>query len=323
MRFRTEVENPKYDFKLNYYDKIFTIGSCFAENAADYLLKRKINILANPLGVLYNPISIENGIKLLAGKIQISEDDLIYNQYEWHSFYHHSDFSSHEKDLLIEGINKNKNEAISHLSNSELVVITLGTSFIYKYLRTGKIVSNCHKIPQKEFEKKRLTISETVASLKNIVELLNEINPNTKIIFTVSPVRHWKDGAEENQRSKSILILSIDEIIKNKKNCFYYPSYEMMIDDLRDYRFYKDDLLHPTDFAVEYISNKFIDSIFNDEAKVFMKEAFQIWTSLNHKVRNRESTAYKKFTESLKIRIEEISKKFPKANFDDELYKTR
>jgi len=273
--------------------------------------------------VLYNPISIENGIKLLAGKIQISEDDLIYNQYEWHSFYHHSDFSSHEKDLLIEGINKNKNEAISHLSNSELVVITLGTSFIYKYLRTGKIVSNCHKIPQKEFEKKRLTISETVASLKNIVELLNEINPNTKIIFTVSPVRHWKDGAEENQRSKSILILSIDEIIKNKKNCFYYPSYEMMIDDLRDYRFYKDDLLHPTDFAVEYISNKFIDSIFNDEAKVFMKEAFQIWTSLNHKVRNRESTAYKKFTESLKIRIEEISKKFPKANFDDELNKTR
>lgn len=323
MKFRTEVENPKYDFKLNYYDKIFTIGSCFAENAADYLLKRKINILANPLGVLYNPISIENGIKLLAGKIQISEDDLIYNQYEWHSFYHHSDFSSHEKDLLIEGINKNKNEAISHLSNSKLVVITLGTSFIYKYLKTGKIVSNCHKIPQKEFEKKRLTINETIASLKNIVELLNEINPKTKIIFTVSPVRHWKDGAEENQRSKSILILSIDEIIKNKKNCFYYPSYEMMIDDLRDYRFYKDDLLHPTDFAVEYISNKFIDSIFNDEAKVFMKEAFQIWTSLNHKVRNRESTAYKKFIESLKIRIEEISKKFPKANFDDELYKTR
>lgn len=321
MKLRTEIEAPDFGFKLNYSDKIFTIGSCFAENIADYLNDRKIKILSNPFGVLYNPISIENAFKLLIGKIELEESDLIYNQHEWHSFYHHSDFSSHIKENLISKIKQTNLEALNFLKESELLTITLGTSFIYKFFETKKVVSNCHKIPQKEFEKRRMTIEEIIKSLNTTIEIIREKNSGIKIVFTVSPVRHWKDGAVENQRSKALLILAIEQILKFNTNVYYFPSYEIMIDDLRDYRFYKNDLLHPNELGVEYIANKFIESVFNEETKIYMKEAFAITNARNHKVRNKKSEAYKKFLQSQIKIIDELEKKYKTSNFkNDQLF---
>lgn len=319
MKFRTEIDSPKFDYKLKYFDKIFSIGSCFAQNVADFLSERKINILPNPFGVLYNPISIENAFKLMLNKINLDEEDIILNQHEWHSFYHHSDFSSHIIENLLSKIEEANTAALNFLNNSKLVIITLGTSVVYRKLSSNKIVSNCHKIPQKEFQKSTLTIDEVVVCLKNIIELVRSKNSEMEFVFTVSPVRHWKDGAEENQRSKATLLLAIDEIIKSSENVSYFPSYEMMIDDLRDYRFYKNDLVHPNDLAVEYISEKFINSTFDEQSKAFMKEALQITNALNHKVRNKESETYKKFVEAQISKINLLKEKYSEANFTEEI----
>ena len=319
MKLRTEIESPNYDFQLNYWDRIFTIGSCFAENISEYLRNRKINILSNPFGVLYNPLSIENAFKVLLGKLKVEEDDYLFDQYEWHSFYHHSDFSSHNKDLLKSKIKETNKTAIQFLTSTNLLIITLGTAFVYKYLETEKVVSNCHKIPQKDFEKIRLTTEEAIKSIRSTCTLLKELNSDLKIIFTISPVRHWKDGAAENQRSKSILTMAVDEIIKTTKDTYYFPSYEIMMDDLRDYRFYKKDLLHPNEIAVEYIAEKFINSIMNEESIKFMNDAIQITNSKEHKVRNKESEAYKIFLSNIISKIENLKGKYPKSNFENDL----
>lgn len=318
MKFRSEIEIGKSLDPVEHNNKTITIGSCFAENIAEYFRKYRFNILANPFGVLYNPISIYNSLKLASEEKEFNESDLIYDQSEWHSFYHHSDFSHHDINVCLDNINSGIKNTNSFLQQCDVIIITYGTAFVYRHNRKEIIVSNCHKIPSSQFDRFRLTLEQTKEAIKNTIALLKAINNDVKIIFTVSPVRHWKDGAEENQISKSTLLLAINDIVSSESRCEYFPSYEIVMDDLRDYRFYEADLFHPNKLATDYIWEKFRESIFSENCKTIMNEVGKIAAAKNHKVRNNFSEQHQEF---LKVQIDKIKtlvKKYPHLNMSDD-----
>lgn len=319
MNFRTEINLEKSSSLMNHSDNILTIGSCFAENIAEYFKANRFNILGNPFGVLYNPISIYNALKFAIGKKEFVESDLVFHQCEWHSFYHHSAFSSHKKGKILEAINNGIIETHQFLKSTDTLIITFGTSYVYKYTANGIIVSNCHKIPQKEFEHSRLNIYETTKAILRIIEMVEIFNPKIKILLTVSPVRHWKNGAHNNQLSKANLLLAINEVIKRKNNCSYFPSYEIVLDDLRDYRFFNSDLLHPNKMATDYVWEKFSNSICSEECLETMNEISKIVAARNHRIRNVSSEVNQKFLHVMITKINLLKNKYPHLNLNEDL----
>jgi len=323
MKFRTEIEIEKSSNPIEHDNRLITIGSCFAENIAEYFRKYRFNILANPFGVLYNPISIYNSLKLASEKKEFKQSDLIFDQSEWHSFYHHSDFSHHDVNVCLDKINSGIKNTNSFLQQSDVIIITYGTAFVYRHKTKEIIVSNCHKIPSNEFDRFRLTLDQTKEAIKNTIALLKTINNDVTIIFTVSPVRHWKDGAAENQISKSILLLAVNDAVSRENKCEYFPSYEIVMDDLRDYRFYEADLFHPNKLATDYIWDKFSDSILSENCKTIMNEVEKIATGRNHKVRNKFSERHQNFLKAQIDKIKTLEEKYPHLNMiDDENYFT-
>ena len=298
MNFRTEIEIPPFKHLISYSDNIFTLGSCFADNIANYLVDRKYNVLANPFGVLYNPVSIYNSLKLIIDGREFHKTDLVENQSEWHSFYHHSDFSHHDQVQCLNNINECDKKASMFLKETNWMIITYGTSYVYRLKENGEVVSNCHKFSQSIFEKQKLSSEELKETIEFTLKILEDVNPNIKIIFTISPIRHWKDSAIANQLSKAQLIVAVNEIVDKNNNCFYFPSYEIMMDDLRDYRFYDEDLLHPNKVAINYIWQKFTESILNPDDKQIMKKIERIISAKNHRVRNPHSDEHKQFVKS-------------------------
>lgn len=318
MEFRTEIQSAKSVQPILHTEKIITIGSCFAENIGEKLSRYKFKVLSNPFGVLYNPVSILNSIKLVSGKIEFKEDDLVFDQDEWHSLYHHSDFSHHNKPTIIDTVIDSINKTRDFLLSADWIIITLGTSFVFKHRLKKIIVSNCHKLPQNNFEHYKLSLAETINSLEEAIEILHEVNPGLKLIFTISPVRHWKNGAVENQISKSQLLIAANQCVNQKIFCSYFPSYEIMMDDLRDYRFYSEDLLHPNRAAIKYIWEKFSDSYFNEETKSIISEIEKIVLSKEHKPRNPLSQKHRLFIESNLYLIGKLLGKYPFLDFTDE-----
>ncbi|MBN1302237.1 MAG: GSCFA domain-containing protein [Melioribacteraceae bacterium] len=310
MKLRTEINPHKSEFPIEHNEKILTIGSCFADNIAEYFRQYKFSILQNPFGVLYNPVSILNSLQILADEKKFSGSDLVQNQGEWHSFYHHSDYSHHDKEECLKKINEKVYEAIQFLKSIDHIIITYGTSFVYKHIEKNIIVSNCHKIPQSHFERILLSPDEIYYAAGNTVDLLSRINPDVKIVFTVSPIRHWKDGAVENQLSKAQLIVAVNKIVKNYKNCEYFSSYEIMMDDLRDYRFYKEDLLHPNTIAVEYIWQKFMESFLSDRCLEIVGKLQKLNNAVNHRIRNPLSAKSMEFAENNLNYIERLKAEY-------------
>jgi len=319
MNFRTEINIEKFQQQIYHSDNILTIGSCFAENMAVYFKLSRFNVLGNPFGVLYNPISIYNSLKFVVENREFSDSDLIFNQSEWHSFYHHSDFSNHQKGKILKDINLQNENTNRFLNSANFIVITFGTSYVYEFLANGIVVSNCHKIPQKEFKYYKLNLDETQKAILNIVEMVEKFNPKIKFVLTVSPIRHWKNGAHNNQLSKANLLLAIDEVIKEKKNCIYFPSYEIIMDDLRDYRFYNSDLIHPNKIATDYIWEKFSNSVFSNECIEAMNEISKIVVARNHKIRNINSEKHQKFLQTIIAKITLLQEKYTYLNLEDDL----
>ncbi len=315
MKFRTEINPKHFPEPVKHSDKILTFGSCFADNIADKLLYYKFRVLKNPFGVLYNPVSVANSLYMVFWNKEFTENDLIFHAGEYHSFYHHSDFSHHDKNICLERINRKLAETRKFIEESDLAILTFGTAYVYKHKEKDIIVSNCHKIPANQFERFRLTIKETVKGIARAVKFLKTLNENIKIVLTVSPVRHWKDGAVENQRSKATLLLAVEEILFECKDVFYFPSYEILMDDLRDYRFYANDLVHPNSIAIEYIWEKFSDAAFDDKTRELLRRIDKIQRGLNHKPRNPNSEEHLKFIDSLQKQIEELIAEYPYIKF--------
>ena len=304
MKFRTEVEIPQSNAKINIEDQIFSIGSCFATEITDLLKSGQIQTLNNPFGTVFNPFSINRALKKLHDATLYAEDELVFYNDEFISLDHHSKFSSRFSHQTLEKINTNLEFGNQFLQNTKWVIITYGTSFIYEFLPKKKLVANCHKIPAKYFEKRLLTNLEITDSIYETVLNLKDIcKENVQILFTVSPVRHTKDGMIENNLSKSKLISAIHEILPQFENCHYLPVYELLMDDLRDYRFYKEDLIHPNKQAIQYIWEKFGKAYFSEETMDFIIENFKIAKALEHRPEDNKNPKYQEFLNGLKGRI--------------------
>jgi len=310
MKFRTEVDINESEKKIGIEDCIFSIGSCFATEMHGKFSEGQIQSLNNPFGTIFNPYSIFQAIQQIYDAKEYQESDLILANENYISLNHHSSFDSRYSHKSLEKINQNIEEANQFLQNTSFVIITFGTSYIYEFLPKNRLVANCHKIPQKFFEKRFLSHQELINSINKTIEILKDICKNdVQILFTVSPVRHTKDGIVENQLSKSKLISAIHESISGKDNCHYLPIYELMMDDLRDYRFYKEDMIHPNSQAVQYIWEKFGNAYFADETKVFINENNKILTALNHKTNDDKNPKYQQFLEKINQKILEQQRK--------------
>lgn len=304
MKFRTEVEIPFSETKIDLNSKIFSIGSCFATEIAGLLNDGQIQNFNNPFGTLFNPFSINKALKSCHNSEYFTENNLIkFNEY-FISLDHHSSFNTRFSHQTLDFINHKIQQSNEFLKETNFVLITYGTSFIYEFLPKKKLVANCHKIPGKYFEKRYLSHLELCDSISESISLIKDICPeNVQILFTVSPVRHTKDGIVENQISKSKLINALHEVIYTEENCTYLPIYEIMMDDLRDYRFYKEDLIHPNSQAIQYIWEKFRNAYFSEETKTFITENLKIKKALEHKTDDLKNPKYLEFQQKLKEKI--------------------
>lgn len=313
MEFRTKISIEPSANLISHANKGLLVGSCFTENIGNLLLQHQFQVYQNPHGIIYNPVSIFNSIAEVAATRKYTEEDLLLNNELYVSLNHHGNFSGMEKAHVLKGINQEIEKAHAHFNASDFIIITLGTSFVYEYLELQKIAANCHKIPNSKFAKRLLTIPEIVDSYATIQSYLH----NKKIIFTVSPVRHWRDGAVENQRSKSILVESIHQVIDTYSNCSYFPAYEIMMDELRDYRFYEKDMLHPNTVAVEYIWQRFSETYFSASTQQINQQIAKINLLLQHRIKHENTNEQKQFNASVEKAIEKFKEEFPavKVNF--------
>ncbi len=319
MKFRTEVDIKESEKKIGVEDKIFSIGSCFASEMSDLFKQGQLQTINNPFGTIFNPFSISHSVKKLHDSEFYEEEDLIAFDEEFISLDHHTSFDTRYVHQTLDKINTRITEGNQFLQESNWVIITYGTSFIYEFVPKKKLVANCHRIPRKFFEKRLLTYQELTDSIYDTVLNLKDIcRDDVQILFTVSPVRHTKDGMIENQLSKSKLITSVHEMTEELDYCHYLPIYEILMDDLRDYRFYREDMIHPTEQAVNYIFEKFGNAYFSDETKEFIKENFKISKALEHRSSDEKDPRYIQFKEKLNERIEAQRKKVKHKIFPDD-----
>ena len=317
MNFRTNIQLQEARNQIDYHSKLLLIGSCFSENIQQKLTYFKFQSTSNPFGILFNPKAIEtlitNTINL---KIYTEEDVFLLNE-RWHCFDAHSDLSASKKEDLISKLNTVIAKTHQQLLTSTHVIITLGTAWTYRFIETNSIVGNCHKVPQKKFLKELLRVKEVVESLEAIQTLIKSINPTSNIIFTVSPVRHIKDGFVENMQSKAHLITAIHNLIEKSdtSKIHYFPSYEIMMDDLRDYRFYANDMLHPNETAVHYIWEQFQHVWISKKTQPILKEVDTIQKGLAHRPFNVQSEQHQLFLQSLQQKITVLTEKLPFLQF--------
>lgn len=294
--------------KIRLKDPIFSIGSCFSDNIGSKLRENKFDVVTNPLGIIYNPYSIFKNLKLLLSEGLDPNNFIkrgnIYFHWDTHSAISGTEINQF-KELLEEKSRLSKQSLIA----AEWLVITLGTIYTYRYRGNDMIVANCHKVPQKEFEKQTLTHEEIVEDYQETMELVRSINPRIKVILTVSPVRHIRDGLIANNISKATLLQAVHDIVHSDKNSYYFPSYEIMIDELRDYRFYKSDMIHPSEQAINYIWNKFSKVFFDQETQRFIDNWSKILKSLSHKPFHPNTPEHQKFLNSTIKKLEELEDK--------------
>ncbi|WP_395050283.1 GSCFA domain-containing protein [Flavobacterium sp.] len=316
MQFRTQIPIFKSQNLIDYNSKIVSLGSCFAENIAEKLDYFKFQNTCNLFGIIFNSVSIEKIIHKAVTQELFTEKDIFFHNERWHCFDVHSDLSNTNKVELLNGLNQLLQSTKQQLQEATHIIITYGTSWVYRNLGNKNIVANCHKVPQKEFSKGILSVEIIEKSIKNTIDLIQKVNPEVNIIFTVSPVRHLKDGFVENQQSKAHLITAIHQILNPKSEILnYFPSYEIMMDELRDYRFYADDMLHPSKLAIDYIWERFSQTTISEESHSIMEDVETIQKGLAHRPFNPNSESHKKFLDNLKQKINTLALKFPHIKF--------
>lgn len=314
MRFHLNYIPPKYDFTINHSHKFFLIGSCFSENISTLLSNHKFKTYSNSNGIVFNPLSIHNCIDTAITGSEIDENLILNRDGNFYSYLHHTSINSKSLKELTDKINTENKKAQQCLKESDYLIITFGTAFYYHQQQLNKTVANCHKQSAATFEKKCLSVSEIVTNYSSLIEKFKDFNPKLKIIFTVSPVKYLKDGLIENNLSKSILLLAIHELLKETKNCFYFPAFELVNDDLRDYRFYKEDLAHPNDLAVNYVWEKFSAACFDEKTVATNKLINNLNLVLNH----REMTVSKEEESKLQNYIAKQKEELKKINSEIE-----
>ncbi len=316
MEFRTKIPIPKSDDPIGYSSLVFSVGSCFAVNMAERLSHFKFANVVNPTGILFHPEAICNFFRDVAGERRFSAADTFFHNELYHSFDAHSDLSRMHQDEIVGSLNAAMERSRQQMQRASHIIVTYGTAWIYRHLSSQRVVANCHKVSQKDFSKELLSCDSIRESTSRIIEIIRGINRTTAIIFTISPVRHIKDGFIENQRSKSNLLAGMHDAIQNKEDVHYFPSFEIMMDELRDYRFYADDMIHPSRAAIDYIWQRFTESWISEDSYPIMKEVDSVSKSLAHKPFNPETNSHRQFLEDLNKKIDALQKRFPSFRFD-------
>lgn len=325
MDFHLEFTPKPFDIKINHQQHLLLIGSCFTEQIGAKLANHKFSMQDNPNGILFNPISITRSVSSYIDNKQYKAEDLFYQNECWNSWEHHSRFSNPDKEKCLQAINESQTRAYSFLKKADWLLITLGSAFVYELpspsgegLGVRSVVANCHKVPTDKFNKRLLQVDEVVAALQQMIEKAVEVNPGLKIIFTISPVRHLRDGFVENNRSKATLIDAVHQLVEKNQHCFYFPAYELVIDDLRDYRFFAEDMVHPNYAATNYVWEKFITACIDEPSQQLMKDIALIVAAKNHKPFNPTSEQHKKFLQTNLEKVKKLQVQFPHINLEEE-----
>lgn len=301
MKFRTEIAIDPWEQKLEYSDNIVCLGSCFATNIAAKLKESKFKVVDNPVGILFNPASIARSLRIMTSQATISESDTFERNGRYVSFMFHSSLSGTTSAEAVSAMQNAVNEGGKALRRAQLIIITLGSAYVWRD-KDGEVVANCHQVGAKNFTTELLSVEQIVQNLDDIVNLTS-----AKILFTVSPVRHLNDGLEGNSLSKALLRVAISKIVeKYPKRASYFPSYEIVMDDLRDYRFYESDMLHPSAQAVEYIADKFFEAALSKQATKQRERVLEIMQARNHRPLNPRSKAYQSFCQQQLDAIAEL-----------------
>lgn len=294
------------------------MGSCFVEHMGERLRYFQFQTTENPFGVIFQPLALEKLLERACRLQDYDKADLFQHQELWKCFEVHSDLNALSSEILMANLNARLLETHDALRAATHVVITLGTAWAYRYRDTGALVANCHKVPQQSFEKELLPIAAIKSSLEHMYELIREMNPGAAVIFTVSPVRHLRDGFVENQRSKAHLIAALHQFLdESPEYCFYFPAYEILMDELRDYRFYASDMVHPSDQAVSYVWEKFCASWLDQQCIPVMKEVEQLRRGLAHRPFNPDAAAHKRFIAQLEEARNSLIQRFPYMDFGE------
>lgn len=334
MNFHLEFSPKPFDIKISHQQRILLIGSCFTEQIGTKLAGHKFTVLDNPNGILFNPVSIARSVSSYIDNRQYSGSDLFYQNECWNSWEYHSRFSHPDKEKCLAGINTSLGNANAFLKKADWLLITLGSAFVYELPAPGgeartddqvgrglglrSVVANCHKVPTDKFTKRLLTAEEAIADLQAMIEKVLAFNPAIKFILTISPVRHLRDGFVENNRSKATLIQAVHRLVEKNTSCFYFPAYELIIDDLRDYRFYAEDMVHPNYAATNYVWEKFITTCIDEPSQLLMKEIAVIIAAKNHKPFNPTSDQHKKFLQTNLEKVKKLEQQFPYINLKEE-----
>lgn len=318
MELRTTFPIEPSESKIGYNDPVLFIGSCFATSVGMQMAAGKMPVLINPAGTVYNPVSVSNTVDLVMSGREFGVKDLFNYNGNWLSFYHNTDFESHDPEELAERINRRTKEAFGFISSSHYLFITFGTARVYIRKKTGEIVSNCHKIPAINFEARLLEVGEIVSLWENLLDRLHSAYPELRIVLTISPVRHWKDGAHGNQVSKSVLFLAVEELLKHPAVHSYFPAYELIMDDLRDYRFYDTDMLQPSPTAIGYIWEAFAGCFLDPATLETWREIVKITKACGHRINSGSPAMIHQFAERMLEKIDTIGVKVPSVSFDKE-----
>lgn len=318
MQFTTQIPILKSDYLIDYNSRVVSLGSCFAVNIGqkfDYFKFRNIN---NPFGILFSPTALEKFIGFAVNNKTFTEADIFFHNERWHCFDAHSDMSHQKKDILLASLNDAVALTYDDFKKASHIIITLGTAWVYRKNSDNQLVANCHKVPQKEFSKELLSVESIKQSLHNIVDYISSVNANAAITFTVSPVRHIKDGFVENQRSKANLVSALHDVLATRNTqpaTHYFPSYEIMMDELRDYRYYAPDMIHPSQMAIDYIWERFTQAFIAEEAFKTMLQVDAIQKGLQHRPFNPDSASHTAFMANLQLKIKSLQEFHPHIVF--------
>lgn len=331
MKLQTKVPLTEANNQIGYESQLVLLGSCFVQNIGKKLDYFKFRQLQNPFGILFHPLAIEQLVSGAIREDRYSESDIFQLNGRWHCFDAHSTMIDTSPENLVSNLNLGLEATLNHLKTASHLMITLGTAWAYQHSETGAIVANCHKIPQRAFSKELLSVAHIADSLKRTLKMVRSVNPTLQFLLTVSPVRHLKDGFVENQRSKAHLIAAVHEVLEppetetsksshlndeaDQAAQSYFPSYEIMMDELRDYRFYKPDMVHPSQLAIDYIWEKFKQIWISEEAYATMEKVDTIQKGLHHRPFNPDSEQHRKFLESLAAQMAIVQKEYPFINF--------
>lgn len=318
MQTMLSIDIPQLPRPITYTDKVLLVGSCFTEHISDRLQQHKFGVVSNPNGILFNPLSVASAIDGYIDGRQYSKGELFYLNELWNSWDHHTRFSDIDADAAVKGINESQKRAAECIQTADWVIITLGSAFQYYLKETGLPVSNNHRAPGQWFEKRLLTIDEIVAATSATLQKLFSINPSANVLFTISPVRHIRDGVIENNRSKARLIEAVHALCGQFEKAFYFPAYEIVIDVLRDYRYYDIDFVHPNYPATAYVWERFVSSCIAPATVAIMKQVHEITTAKAHRPRFPQTEAHRKFREDCAAKVRVLAENYPFLNLSEE-----